>query len=190
MTAERTLLAKLADADSRKIVRWLADRSWPIRWHVKRLQWLVRDALWHPRKLPPGSLAASCHREADSDDRFYLKCLQRYGPLFKLFWGSGDLRVCVVGLPLGRLLLSRCRASARPITGSWDIRPLVPGNFLRHMDRPIHSHYRNLFKRAFRDDLVSAWEPAIRDIIRRELWTAWPAVRKRTGRLRSSSAWP
>jgi len=45
----------------------------------------------------------------------------------------------------------------------------VPDEYLRHMDPAIHPHYRNLFKGALRDDLVSGWEPAIRDIIRREL---------------------
>jgi len=117
--------------------------------------------------MPPGSLAACCFREATRDDRFYLRALDRYGPLFKLFWGSGDLKVCVVGFPLGRRLLSRCRAWLHPV--STDITQVVPAEYLRAMDPKIHPHYRHLFMGAFRDDLVSASEPVIRDIIRREL---------------------
>jgi cytochrome P450 len=167
MTAERTLFAKVAEADSGKIAGWLADRIWRIGWRVKRLKMVTRDATGHPRKLPPGSLAASCLREATSDDRFYMKGLQRYGPLFKLFWGSGDLKVCVIGLPLGQRLMRLCRPSLRPV--STDITPLVTAEYLRAMDPAIHPHYRHLFMGALRDDLVSAWEPVIRDIIRREL---------------------
>jgi cytochrome P450 len=166
MTAERTLFAKVADADSRKITGWLA-RIFRIGWQVKRLKMVARDALGHPRKMPPGSLAASCLRDATSDDRFYLKGLQRYGPLFKLFWGSGDLKVCVIGLPLARRLMNLCRASLHPV--STDIKQLVPADYLRAMDPEIHPHYRHVFMGALRDDLVSASEPVIRDIIRREL---------------------
>jgi cytochrome P450 len=166
MAAERSLFAKLADADSRKIAGWL-ERISRIGWRVKRLTMVVRDATGHPRKMPPGSLAASCLREATSDDRFYLKAHRRYGPLFKLFWGSGDLKVCVVGLPLGRRLINRCRAALHPV--STDITQLVPADYLRAMDPEIHPHYRHLFMGALKDDLVSGSEQAIRDIILREL---------------------
>ena len=166
MTSERTLVARLADADSGKIAGWL-ERTFRIGWRVKRLIMVVRDATGHPRNMPPGSLAASCLREATSDDRFYLRALKRYGPLFKLFWGSGDLKVCVVGFPLGHRLINRCRASLHPV--STDIKQLVPDDYLRAMDPKIHPHYRHLFMGALRDDLISASEPAIRDIIRREL---------------------
>lgn len=166
MTAGRTLFAKLSDADSRKIAGWL-ERISRIGWRVKRLKMVVREATSHPRKMPPGSLAASCLREATSDDRFYLKSHKRYGPLFKLFWGSGDLKVCVVGLPLGRRLMNLCRASLHPV--STDIKQLVPADYLRAMDPEIHPHYRHLFMGALKDDLVSALEPVIREVIRREL---------------------
>jgi hypothetical protein len=167
MTPERKLFAKLADADPEKIARWLAYRIWRICWRVKRLKMVARDAIAGPRKLPPGSLDASCVREATSDDRFYLKGLHRYGPLFKLFWGSGDLKVCVVGLPLGRRLMNLCRASLHPV--STDIKQLVPADYLRAMDPEIHPHYRHLFMGALKDDLVQTSEPVIRDIVQREL---------------------
>jgi cytochrome P450 len=166
MAAERSLFAKLADADSRKIAGWL-ERISRIGWRVKRLIMVARDATGHPRNMPPGSLAASCLREATSDDRFYLKAFKRYGSMFKLFWGSGDLKVCVVGLPLGRRLVSHCRASLHPV--STDITQLVPADYLRAMDPQIHPHYRHLFMGALKDDLVSALEPVIRNIIRLEL---------------------
>ena len=116
-----------------------------------------RQGLWLP----------ACFREATRDARFYLRALDRYGPLFKLFWGSGDLKVCVVGFPLGRRLLNRCRAWLHPV--STDITQVVPAEYLRAMDPKIHPHYRHLFIGAFRDDLISASEPVIRDIIRQEL---------------------
>jgi len=166
MTSERTLFAKLADADFEKVAGWL-ERIFRIRWRIRRIAMVVREATGHPGKMPPGSLAACCFRQATRDDRFYLKALDRYGPLFKLFWGSGDLKVCVVGFPLCRRLLSRCRAWLHPV--STDITRVVPAEYLRAMDPKIHPHYRHLFMGAFRDDLVSASEPVIRDIIRQEL---------------------
>ncbi len=127
----------------------------------------VYDAIGGPRRLPPGSLGASCARDAATNDRFYLEQLRRHGPIFKLFWGSGHLKVCVVGFPLARRLLTLHRGVVRPETT--DITSLVPAEYLRSMSPELHPKYRRLFKGAFRDDLYEAWEPELRDVMRREL---------------------
>jgi hypothetical protein len=49
MTSERTLFAKLADADFEKIAGWL-ERIFRIRWRIRRIAMVVREATGHPRK--------------------------------------------------------------------------------------------------------------------------------------------
>jgi cytochrome P450 len=167
MTAERTLFARLADADSRKIARWLADRIREIGWHVKRLQMVARDATGLPRKLPPGSLAARCLHEAVTDDRYYMKQFRHYGPIFKLFWGSGNLKICIEGFERGRRLLNEHRDALR-LGYRESIKQLVPVEF-RFMNPEIHPHYRRIFLSAFRDDLVAPSESGLRELMRRGL---------------------
>jgi cytochrome P450 len=109
------------------------------------------------------SLAGSSSRE------FYFKKLRRYGPVFKLFWGSGNLKVCVVGYPRARRLLSEHADVLAPI--SIDIESLVPRGFLRCMSGADHARYRRLFKEALHARLLTHWEPEIRNLIRNELST-------------------
>lgn len=169
MTMANDLVAQLAHADSRKIARWTADRlrhaMRRVSWHAARLRMQVYAAMSH--RLPPGSLAASGALRAWTDDRYYLEQLHRHGPIFKLFWGSGHLKICVVGYPLGRRLLNRHRGALQPLT--MDITSLVPAEYLRSMSPELHPKYRRCFKGAFRDDLVAGWESELRAIVRREL---------------------
>jgi cytochrome P450 len=126
------------------------------------------DALGVLGRLPPGSLRACALADAMADDRFYLEQLERHGPVFKLFWGSAKLKICVVGFPRGKRLLTEHRTrlmhpSARDIT------PLVPANYLRSMAPEIHPHYRRLLQGGLPDALVAAAEPELRAIVRGEL---------------------
>ena|SRR5688572_3174619 len=163
--------AVLHSMKPRKLARWLADRlthaAHRAAWHVSRIRMQLRDVAGYGPRLPPGSLSASCPFHARTDDRFYLEQLRRHGSIFKLFWGSGHLKICVVGLALGRRLLNRHRDAVRPATV--DITALVPTDYLRSMNPAVHRNYRRLFKFAFRDDLVAVWEPELRDLIACEL---------------------
>lgn len=170
-TDARTFIDKLVLADSRKIARWTLDRVQGVKhrllWHAARLRMQAYELLPLRGQLPPGSLAASCYRDATRDDRFYLKQYGRHGPIFKLFWGSRHLKVCIVGYPLARRLLQQHHSSLGPV--STPIAPLVPAEYLRAMDPAIHPRYRSLFVGALRNDLIAGWEPDIRQIIRHEL---------------------
>ena len=165
MNAERTLLAKLVDADSRKIAGWLADRIREIGWHVKRLKIVAGDALSRPRKLPPGSLAAGWRHDAVTDDRYYMKQFRHYGPIFKVLWPGGPLRICIEGFERGRRLLNEHRDALR-LGYRESIKQLVPVEF-RFMSPEIHPHYRRIFLSAFRDDLVAPSESGLRELMRR-----------------------
>jgi cytochrome P450 len=169
--AIRTFIRKLQAADSRKLARWTVDRVKWIRrrllWHAARLRMQAYDAVPLQGRLPPGSLAASGCRHAVQDDHFYLKQARRHGPIFKLFWPSGRLKICIVGIPLARRLLHQHRRSLRSV--NTPLTALVPAEYLRSMDPAIHPHYRTLFTDALRNDLIAGLEPEIRRIIRREL---------------------
>ncbi|HKU85067.1 MAG TPA: cytochrome P450 [Casimicrobiaceae bacterium] len=159
----------------RELLRWLAGPATHavrrVAWHAARMRLRVRDATGLGGRLPPGSLGASCPARAYADDRFYLKQFRRYGPIFKLFWGSGHLKVCVVGIPLGRRLLTQHRGAVRPTTV--DIKALVPADYLRSMSPSVHPAYRRLFLAAFREDIVAARQRELREAMTCEL--AWLA---------------
>lgn len=169
--AERTPPARLAALNARRLAAWLADRfrhvRRSLRWHAVRVRMQLLGISGRLGRLPPGPLAASCTREAQTDDRFYFRGFGLHGPIFKLFWGPANLKICVRGLPLARRLLNSHRGSLHPATV--DITALVPGEYLRTMDPAVHPHYRRIFKGAFRDEVVTASEADIRGIIRREL---------------------
>jgi hypothetical protein len=104
----------------RRLARWAGDRLRDAvrraSWHASRLRMQMHDAVVRSRKLPPGSLTATAAHDAETDDRFYLEQFHRHGPIFKLFWGSGHLKICVVGFPLARRLLNQHRGALRTET--------------------------------------------------------------------------
>jgi cytochrome P450 len=125
------------------------------------------DAITMHRRLPPGSLAASGIRDALRDDRYYLKQFARHGAIFKMFWSSGDLKICIVGYPLARRLLDRNRPFLHPV--AIDLTPVLPNEYLRAMSPKIHPRYRALFVGAFRNELITGLSPEIAGILRDEL---------------------
>ena len=157
--------------NARNLPRWIADRAKSavhgIAWNASRIRMQLHDATGREPRLPPGSLSASCPFHAQTDDRFYLQQFHRYGSIFKLFWGSGHLKVCVVGFALGRRLLNEHRGAVRPET--LDITALVPAEYLRSMSPAVHPAYRRLFMAAFRDDPATVWESELRGLMAREL---------------------
>ncbi len=167
----RTLVRRLAGADLRKLTRWttnsVVSASNRLRWHGARLRMQVYEALAPRGTLPPGSLAASSSRDAHLDDKFYLKQFQRHGRIFKLFWGSGHLKICLVGFDYARGLLQQHHARLHPVT--IDLTPLVPNEYLRSMRPEIHPQYRGAFSKGLRKDLVTELEPEFRQFVRDEL---------------------
>jgi len=154
-----------------KVLQWSADRardaSKAMLWHGKRLRWMTYELFPVHGKLPPGSLSTRCADISRTDDRFFLRQSARYGKVFKLYWGSGDLKVCMVGFALARRVLSEHSAVLRPIP--IDITSLVPAEYLRAMAPAIHPHYRSLFTGALRNDVIASAEADVRDLIRDQL---------------------
>lgn len=173
------LLAKLARADTRKLLQWSKDRLvWAQRrwaWHVSRWSLQFRARTGIAGRLPPGPLQASSIREATTDEGYYRALQQRHGSVFKLFWGSGDLKVCVIGYPKGRQLLKEHRQRLYPVTQN--LHEIVPHNYLRGMMSETHHKYRRVFNAVFRDDLTDAREQDLRGIIR--AWLTWLAIEPR-----------
>ena len=167
----RTSLDKLRTADARKIRQWARDRlrdaGTRAAWHAARLRWLTYEAFPVRGRLPPGSLAITAARQFFRDDHLQLKLFALHGPIFKLFWTSGDLKICVVGLQYARELLNRHRSCLRVVSG--DLTSLVPGDYLRVMNPEIHPRYRSVFVSALRSDLVAGQEAKVRWIVRTEL---------------------
>ena len=169
--SRRTLVDKLRTADARKIRQWARDRLSAARtraaWHAARLRLVAYEALPLRGPLPPGSLSIAASRQFFRDDHLQLKLFARHGPIFKLFWTSGDLKVCIVGLQYGRELLNRHRDCLRVVAG--DLTSLVPGDYLRVMSPEIHPRYRAAFTGVLRTDLVAGQEEGVRRIVRTEL---------------------
>jgi cytochrome P450 len=165
------LVEKLRTVDARKLRQWTRDRlrdaGTRAAWHAARLRMLAYEALPFNGRLPPGSLAITASRQFFRDDRLQLKLFARHGPIFKLFWTSGDLKICIVGLQYARELLSRHSGCLRVVSG--DLTSLVPGDYLRVMSPEIHPRYRSVFAGALRGDLVAGQEAEVRRIVRSEL---------------------
>ena len=170
-SSRRTLVDKLRTADARKIRQWARDRlrdaGTRAAWHTARLRMLAYEALPLRGRLPPGSLAITATRQFFRDDLLQLKLFARHGPIFKLFWTSGDLKICIVGLRYARELLNRHRNCLRVVAG--DLTSLVPGDYLRVMRPDIHPRYRGVFTGVLRSDLVTGQELEVRRIVRTEL---------------------
>jgi cytochrome P450 len=165
----------LKNANPRKVARWLYERArHAIRAgsdHASRLHMQAYDALHRRPRLPPGSLAARCLHDAVTDDRYYMTQFRRYGPIFKLFWGSGHVKICVEGFERGRRLLNQHRGALR-LENIQSIKLLVPAEYLRSMSPEIHPHYRRVFLGAFRGDLVIPSEAGLRGLMQRGLAAA------------------
>lgn len=156
----------------RKVARWLHDRVRHAvaaallgarRWHMQ-----VYDRLHRRPPLPPGSLAPRCLRAATTDDRYYMRQFRLHGPIFKLLWGSGRVKICVEGFARGRHLLGQHRTALR-LENTQSIERIVPAEYLRSMSPTIHPHYRHVFLEAFRGDLVATSEDLLRGTMKQGL---------------------
>lgn len=130
----------------------------------------LRIAIRPARKLPPGSIGPDCTHGVTSDDRFYLRLQERHGPLFKLFWGSRTLKICLVGFSRGRRFLSQNKGRlSATLTEPNDISPVVPKGYLRVMRGETHARYRRLFSDALSEELITSMTDQFRHTIRAEL---------------------
>jgi len=139
-----------------------------VRVQLARLRFRVTDALGRAPRLPPGSVGRHCLVGLGGRD-FYFDKLRRYGPVFKMLWGSGRLKVGVAGFARAARLFADHAGALVPV--NIDIKPLVPKGFLRCMEGDDHAHYRRVFADAFSVDLIDGRESEIRDGIARELTT-------------------
>ena len=123
--------------------------------------------------MPPGSIGPRCTRNLRSDDKFYVKLQQKYGPIFKLFWGGQNLRICLVGFDRGRRFMAQhkgiLKTSVTASASANDISSVVPHGYLRVMRGETHARYRRAFVKALSDDLITARTDEYRDTIRGEL---------------------
>ncbi len=162
--------AVLRKAKPHKIARWIYDRAHQTisacSIQASRLRMQAYDALRRDPPLPPGSLAARCLHDAVADDRYYMKQFRHYGPIFKLFWGSGRIKICVKGFERARRLLNEHRGALR-LENTQSIELLVPKEYLRSMCPEIHPQYRRIFLGAFRSDLVAPSDALLRGLMRR-----------------------
>lgn len=164
--------AAFRKARPRIVARWLYDRLRHAvatgalearRWHMR-----AYDRVHRRPPLPPGSLSPRCLHAAVTDDRYYMRQFREHGPVFKLFWGSGRVKICVAGFARARQLLVQQRAALR-LENVQSIKRVVPAEFLRSMNPRIHPHYRHVFLVAFHADLVAPSEVPLRELIQRSL---------------------
>jgi cytochrome P450 len=130
----------------------------------------ARIAFKHIHDLPPGSIGPNCRLGVQTDDQFYLRLQQEHGPIFKLFWGSRTLKICLVGFERGRRFLTQNKGVLlASLTEPNDVSSAVPYGYLRVMRGETHAHYRRKIGGAFSDDLVIALTDQFRNTVRREL---------------------
>jgi cytochrome P450 len=153
-----------------KLANWLVEQltrsARTLHWHMARVYLSCLESFGLIKGLPPGSLSGSSLHGAGGRD-FYTHKHHLFGPIFKLFWPSRRLKVCVVGFPRARRLLTAHSDVLVPV--SVDITSIVPKGFLRCMVGAEHSRYRRLFKDGLRGDLVGAWNSELRFMLISEL---------------------
>lgn len=131
--------------------------------------WVAERIRAHPRwargrALPPGSLGI--FPDNWSDDRFFLRQSERYGPIFKT---SHFLRpeIGIVGLERGIALLKR--HDDQLLIPKLPFADYVPGGLLRYMDGPEHRRYRSIFRVAYSqpvfEPLIGRFEHTTRQAI-------------------------
>ena len=161
---------KLARLDAARLGQWTMDRLvialTRLRFHGSRWIIQVREALGIAGNLPPGPVDASSIHEASRDVGFYGRLQKKYGSIFKIIWGSGQIKVLMVGYPLARKLFKEHMHVLDPVTQNLDV--LVPNNYLRGMMPDIHPRYRRIFKVAFTNELIDARISDFRRIMRTE----------------------
>lgn len=111
--------------------------------------------------MPPGKLRTLSDTEA-TDQFFFLKQADQYGPIFKTWW-TNKFTVCIVGHELGRKFLTSNEGKIRAAT--IDLTPLFPNGFLRAMEGETHRKYRKMFIQAFRETPIQRHDADVREII-------------------------
>jgi retinoid hydroxylase len=128
--------------------------------------WVERSSSGRRSRLPTGRLPLIPVGPV-TDREFVRKHLERYGPIAKAqtTWG-GRPTVCVYGLRRGAAALAEHSVDLTWV-GGFDA--LIPGGFIRSMAQADHAHYKELFRRAFADDVVTACNQHFHEEARRAL---------------------
>lgn len=135
-------------------------------------RWHARPNYGVERGLPPGSLALF-PVEPLLDHLALFKRAAKYGPIFKI---RGSLRraamsawpkpmICIVGLELGRELLTRCDYKLESPEPSFSRH--TPKGLLRYMNDGDHHTYRQIFQATISPEVARARAAFITDQIRR-----------------------
>lgn len=97
------------------------------------------------------------------DPMFYLKRIERYGPVFKVSWGRHML-VCFARNADAQVFYRDHRERLRGI--SLSLEKLFPKGFLRNLRGDDHLHYRKILASAFHDRLVPEHADELRQAVR------------------------
>jgi len=111
--------------------------------------------------LPPGTLDP-LDRSMEVDQRFVMKSVVRWGPVFKSWW-HGGYTTCMVGHARGRQLLTD--NEDRLVPKSIDLSGLFPIGWIRTMHGSVHQHHRRLLIEALSKAPVSAYEMDLRGVV-------------------------
>lgn len=132
--------------------------------------WYARPAYGRARGLPPGSLRI-LSPEPWTDQEFYAKNFQRYGPIFKM---SDVYRpaVCIMGIPRVRSFLAEYQDALR--VPPFPFGRFIPGGFMRFTDPERHRSHRPYFQHAFTLDVYRPRQDWVAETMRAHFqnWTA------------------
>jgi cytochrome P450 len=170
MSEVNPLFSRVMHVTPVKLAKWLSQRLMGVmritHWHFTRIYLQVLTQFARQSKLPAGCLTRSSLLGLSGRD-FYMDKYKRYGPIFKLFWPSRHLKICIVGFSRAKRLLTEHSENLVPV--SIDITRVVDKGFLRCMAAAEHDHYRGLFKEALRPDIVNIWNTQLRQILNTDL---------------------
>jgi cytochrome P450 len=170
ISEQKPLFERLLRFTPFKLANWITQKLARIvrglHWQLARVYLQFLTLLGQRARLPPGCLTYSSLLGVSGRD-FYMNKYERYGPIFKLFWPSRHLKICIVGFSKASRLLTAHSENLVPV--SIDITSVVAKGFLRCMAGAEHAHYRGVFKEALRSDIVKIWDTELRQMLKTDL---------------------
>ena len=128
-------------------------------------RWRARPGYGTRRALPPGSLTL-VPRGPWTDEKFFARQAQRYGPVFKMSQYFRPM-ICVMGPSEGLKLL---RADSEKLfSPEVPFSARIPRGFIRFMTPANHRKYRPIFQIAMRPQIIHDCMPDVLEILGRGL---------------------